>query len=63
MELSDEHRCAKRINLPHHLAEGAHNLTVTLKDIHATVVANVSQAFTIETIPRISPSGIQGSGA
>ena len=54
-----EHRRAKRIMLPQHLADGSHVLSVTLKDVHSTIVATVTQKFSIESTALISssPSG------
>ena len=48
--------------LPRTLAQGRHTLTVTLKDIHSTVVAQTNRTFTIQTSPLIGASAAGADG-
>ena len=57
-----EHRRAKTVMLPSNLAEGPHNLTVTLKDIHLTPLEIIRQTFTIQTTLALD-GGAQSTGA
>jgi hypothetical protein len=63
--LIGEHKRAKTVLLPAQLAEGRHNLTVTLKDVHTAILASVQSSFTIQTTPSIGAptSGSVDSGS